>query len=158
MLTQAEADWLISIPKEVQGRRVRLPGPGSKVNIVVLGKEAGPTGRKERFYLDISRGRRERDTKFTLQLRGRHTIRLVRLDVGGGGHKNPPQSPNRTLHPLEGETIQPPQLHRYVEGFHDRWAEPAPPHFTNPSNLATTWVEFLAYCNIEGPVPQGGLI
>src|SRR3954468_24438924 len=72
--------------------------------------------RRERFVLDVERGRRKR-TRLKYQTRGREIIILARLEIDGPDHVNPPTSPHRP-----GERIPCPHVHLYVEGFEDRVA------------------------------------
>lgn len=158
MLIQTEADWLFAVPKEFDGARIYIPGPGGRTIMSARSIATNPNTRRERFYMDINRGRRATG-QYTLQLRCRHTTILVRIDVGGPGHPNPDNAPTGRLRPLQGIPIPPPHLHRYVEGFDDAWAEPLPQSFTNPNDLVVTWREFLSFCNISVvPNAQGGLL
>ena len=158
LLTQAEADWLMSMSKEIRRKRVRLPGAGRNVSIVVMSQQTGRTGRTERFYLDVNRGKRD-PRKYTLQLRCRHTVVLRRLDVESGPHKNPDKAPTRQLHALAGQRIESPQLHFYIEGHDDQWAKDASDIFINVDDMAATWTKFLGHCNVtNAPSPQGGLL
>ena len=61
----------------------------------------------------------------------------MRLDYGGAPHRNP-----------DGSEIGSPHLHRYREGYADKWAEPLPEvFFANREN--DQWLkDFMDYCNI----------
>ena len=63
------------------------------------------------------------------------------------------------LVPYNGQTIQCPHLHLYVEGYMDKWAIPAPANeFLNTKDLYQTLEDFFRYCNIiEPPIIQRGL-
>lgn len=96
------------------------------------------------------------------QERHRSIIVLVRLDINGRPHTNPEVTsvPISYLDLYNGQTIQCPHLHLYVEGFEDKWAIPAPPDkFPNASDLYTTLEDFFRYCNItEPPIIHRGLL
>src|SRR5271169_2461258 len=66
---------------------------------------------KEQFLLDIWRGTL-RLSKFRYQTRGRHVVVLVRLCIDGAPHTNP-----------DGTRLVGSHLHRYREGYDDRWAQ-----------------------------------
>ena len=145
MLSQAEADDLIAMDKYLvnPSQSIIFPFPG-QTEVLALESADG----RERFQLDLERGGHTQ--RWKLQLRNRSVYILVRLEVGGPGHSNPKKAPNRYLSRYEGQRIPTPHLQRYVEGFNDGWATPPPPAFTNIGDVATTWVEFLQYCNIVG--------
>ncbi|MFH1118037.1 MAG: hypothetical protein V1792_29300 [Pseudomonadota bacterium] len=84
VLTQAEADALIAMPKyRVDDRQWDYPGLGGKVIVPLVGEN-----KRESFWLDLSRGRIDL-SKGTYQNRARQTVILVRIDFGGGPHRNP---------------------------------------------------------------------
>ena len=151
MLSQAEADALINMPKQfdegiMKGTRmIELPVPGDTATFDLLSLDE-----RERFQLDIERGRRAKD-KWKIQLRYRGTEILTRLDIGGAAHSNPAKAPTRRLAQFEGMRIPCPHLQRYVEGFGDSWAVPLPPQFTNPDDVPLTWSQFLDYCKVTLP-------
>ena len=93
--------------------------------------------------------------------RYRGIIILVRLDIDGHPHTNPEVNdvPLLYLVPYNGQTIQCPHLHLYVEGYMDKWAIPAPANeFLNTKDLYQTLEDFFRYCNIiEPPIIQRGL-
>jgi hypothetical protein len=81
--------------------------------------------RKEFFLLDITRGRID-----------------VRKILVGPKHRNP-----------DGEEVVCPHIHRYKEGYGDKWAyeigtDEFKEVFTNPQDLFITIEEFMDYCNI----------
>ncbi len=129
---------------------LQLPKPGSTISIPLISKDG-----RERFLLDIERGRAN-SNKWKLQLRYRNVNILVRLDIGGAGHVNPPNAPNPSLSAYANKYIPTPHLQRYIEGFNDGWALPIPSVFTNLKDVGITWQEFLRYCNIEGAPPLQG--
>lgn len=143
MLGQQEADDLIAMDKQLVDprRMVQFPIPGSTEDIPLESLDG-----RERFQLDIECGRL--NDKWKLQLRYRSAYILVRLDIGGGGHRNPRNAPTGRLAQYEGKTINTPHLQRYVEGYDDQWAIPVPPEFTNPNDIDITWRQFLNYCHI----------
>jgi hypothetical protein len=87
------------------------------------------------------------------------SIILVRLDISGPPHKNPPDSPAPLdyLEPFIGNEIECPHLHIYVENFDDKWAIPIPKNkFSEPEKLEKTLNDFFNYCNVvESPIIQG---
>lgn len=132
-LRQDEADSLISMPKIRENEILwNFPGLGNKVAIPLVSEDL-----REKFLLDINRGRIEL-LKSTNQLRFHQSIILVRLDLGAQPHRNP-----------DGEIISGPHIHRYREGYGDKWAQPITNSiFTNPDNNWKTFREFMQYCNI----------
>ena len=149
MLSQAEADSLIAMEKKVDKgiTEIRFPIPGDTVTIPLTSFDG-----RERFLLDIQRGRRVA-SNWGLQLRYRGTEILVRVDIGGASHPNPPNAPSRNLSPYEGKRIPTPHLQRYVEGYGDTWAVPLPGQFTNPRDDALTLEQFLKYCCVADYPP-----
>ena len=105
---------------------------------------------RESFLLDVYKGR-IRLTKCTYQERYRDMCILVRLDVDGSPHPNPEVAsvPMPYLEPYNGQEIQCPHLHIYIEGFNDKWAIPAPiKEFPRTNSLCDTLDDFFCYCNI----------
>jgi len=142
-ITQAEADELIAMEKwSVDSQVWPFPTAGSSVNIPLTSTDG-----REDFSLDIYRGRISL-MKCTYQNRARHALILVRVDLDGGMHSNP-----------DGKTVPCPHMHRYREGYGDKWAEPLPMEiFPNVSDLFQTLDEFMGYCNVtRRPLVQGGL-
>lgn len=115
-LTQAEADALIAMTKHrVNDTEYDYPEAGGGVSVPLVSAD-----HREHFMLDVRRGRIDL-AKGTYQNRGRQVIILARLDFGGAPHRNP-----------DGEKIGSPHLHRYREGFGDKWAMPVPSeHFSD---------------------------
>jgi len=149
MLTQSEADALITLPKiKNSNDNYDFPLPGDFLNIPIISQDE-----QENFLIDISRGRILL-TKCTYQERYQTIFILIRLDLDGPPHTNPEVAnvPLPYLTPHNGQTIDCPHLHLYVEGFMDKWAIPAPnDEFPNTTNLYTTLQDFFRYCNVVEP-------
>jgi len=136
MITQQEADYLLSLTKVIENpKKLKFPQPGEQKEISVLSIDG-----KEKFILDINRATIKL-TKCTYQNRYRKDIVLLRLDLDGPSHTNPPE--------LGGETIDCPHLHIFKEGFGDKWAVHMPDEFTNDMDLITELFEFSDYCKIS---------
>ncbi|MDP3960870.1 MAG: hypothetical protein Q8Q26_12575 [Pseudorhodobacter sp.] len=135
-LTQAEADALFAIEKHrVDENRWRLPDTGGGIVVPLVSADEA-----EAFHLDISRGRINL-AKGKIQKRARTTVVLARIDFGGAPHRNP-----------DDEEIACPHLHRYREGYGDRWAFPISPDvFTQPTDHWQTLVDFMRFCNVTRP-------
>lgn len=143
MLTQAEADALISMRKTfADSEPVSLP-PGADRTRELIGE-----GTQERFLLDLWRGTL-RLSKLRFQTRGRKVIVLVRLDIDAAPHTNP-----------DGTKLNGTHIHLYREGYEDRWAIPLDPNdFRNTTDIRQTFQDFCQYCNIQSVPPfQTGLI
>lgn len=159
MLTQAEANVLISIEKKAaKKKKYYFPLPGKKLTIPIVSVDE-----KASFLIDINRGKISL-TKCTYQERYkkyRGIIPLIRLDIDGAPHHNPEVKnvPLILLHPYDGKTIPCPHLHLYVEGFMDKWAIPAPSDiFPQITDIYETLYDFFSYCNIiDPPVVERGL-
>jgi hypothetical protein len=96
--------------------------------------------KREQFLLDLSRGRIDL-LKVKMQNRARQVMVLARIDLSGAPHRNP-----------DDQEIRGPHLHVYREGFGDKWAVPlAADRFRNPSDVWTTFEDFLGFCNITRP-------
>jgi len=149
MLTQSEADDLFNIPKVKRSdESYGFPRPGEKLTIPITAQDE-----QEDFLIDVSRAR-IRLTKCTYQERYQQMVILVRLDLNGPPHTNLEVAsvPLPCLLPHNGQTIDCPHLHLYVEGFMDKWAIPAPnDEFPDTTNLYTTLQNFFHYCNIVEP-------
>ena len=98
MLTQSEADTLISLPKiKRSDDRYDFPLPGEILTIPLI------------------------------------------------------SNPLPYLVPYNGQTIDCPHLHLYVEGFMDKWAIPVPnDKFPDTADLYGTLQDFFQYCNVVG--------
>ena len=113
IIISQEADRLMLMPKaRLDNNAHDFPLPGEKV-IVNLQSTDG----RERFILDVSRGKIE-VRKATYQSRYHKVIILSRLDIIGAPHTNP-----------DGTMVECPHIHKYREGYGDKWAPP----FQNPS-------------------------
>lgn len=134
MLTQAEADALIAMSKWFVDRGpLPFPLPGEMQKWEVFSE-----GRRESFLVDVNRKGKIKLTKCTYQGRYRVVEILLRLDVDGPPHENP-----------DGTEVPTPHLHVYREGFGDKWAMPLPIQFTDTSDLAKTFGEFLKYFHVQ---------
>src|ERR1041385_1550451 len=112
-ISQAEADSLLHMAKEfVENDSIEF----STTQPMRFERALVSVDRRERFLLDVERGRRKR-TRLRYQTRGREVIILARLELDGSDHINPPNSPYRP-----GERIKCPHIHVYLEGFEDRVA------------------------------------
>jgi len=157
MLTQSEADALIALEKKrTSNNTYSFPYFGEILTIPIISIDG-----RESFLLDINRKGSIKLTRCTYQERYRGIIILVRLDIDGQPHTNPEVDivPLSYLSPYNGQTIQCPHLHLYVEGYMDKWAIPAPANeFPNTKDLYKTLEDFFRYCNIiEPPIIQRGL-
>ena len=86
-------------------------------------------------------------TKHTFQTRARKAVVLARLDLAGAPHRNP-----------DGEVFDCPHLHRYREGYGDKWAEPLPEMFAGIDDAVELLDRFMDYCRIVGkPIIERGL-
>jgi hypothetical protein len=142
-ITQGEADRLIEMEKHrVDDEKWSFPAPGERVAIPLTSSD-----KRENFMLDVTRAQ-IKFTKATYQNRARQAIILMRLDLDGPPHRNP-----------DGAEVPCPHLHRYREGYGDRWAEPAPTNiYIDTQNLFLTFEAFMNHCNItEPPKIQMGL-
>jgi hypothetical protein len=103
--------------------------------------------RRERFLLDLERGRRKR-TRLRYQTRGREVIVLARFEIDGPDHINPPTAPHRP-----GERIPCPHMHLYVEGFEDRVAfamtDVPELRVTDGNNGLALLEDFLRFCGVQ---------
>lgn len=129
-----------------------MPSPGEQRTFTIVPSSSTGNRRAERFYLDVTRGRRD-PGKYNLHLRVRNTEGLLRLCVGGTAHRNRSQPPREDVAPYAGISVSPPHLHVYIAGYYLDWVMPPPSQFSRPDSLETTWIEFLTYCNIE--LPEG---
>jgi len=135
-LTQAEADALIAMEKHCANSDPQESPTAGQSLIVPLHSP----DKKERFLLDISRGRIDL-SRGKYQNRARQVVVLVRLDFGGPPHRNP-----------DDEEIPCPHLHVYREGFGDKWAMCIPANrFPRIHDLWETLKDFMKFCNITKP-------
>lgn len=134
--SQAEADALFAMAKRRSDSAERnYPERGGALSAPVESIDG-----REKFRLDVRRGRIALG-KGSYQNRARATVILARLDFGGAPHRNP-----------DGRRIDSPHIHRYREGYGDKWAFPVPPErFRNLNDLWLTLGDFMAFCNIVDP-------
>lgn len=135
MLEQEEADYLLRVDKVYSNTKIVDLSPGSSTEYQLEDYDG-----IEYFFLDVSYSARNAN-KFRLQLRARRSTVLARLCTAKP-HTNP-----------DGIKVYSPHLHRYREGYEDRWAEPVTP-FEGPADALEYFCE-----NINLPIPdmQGGL-
>jgi hypothetical protein len=135
-IAQEEAERLIAMEKRaVDQKLLNFPGPGDRIVIPLVSAD-----KRESFLLDVSRFQIKL-TKATFQNRARVAIILYRLDIDGAPHRNP-----------DGQEIPCPHLHRYREGYGDKWADPAPiDRFPDTTDLFSTLNAFMKHCNIIEP-------
>ena len=133
VLTQSEAERLIALEKHTANREpIAYPNLGGSVRAELIADEG-----REAFFLDVRRGSVV-FSKTTNQLRARHSIILLRLDLGGAPHRNP-----------DGAEIPCPHLHVYRENFAVKWAFPVPEELSKDlSNFKVTLFDFMTYCRI----------
>ncbi len=135
-LTQVEADTLIALEKRrVDTQLWDYPDFGGAITIPLVS-----TDRREPFFLDLRRSRINL-AKGTYQNRTRQVVVLVRLDFGGGPHRNP-----------DDTRIGSPHLHLYREGYGDKWAVPVPSdRFSNLPDAWQTLQDSMQFCHIVDP-------
>ena len=142
-LTQEEADRLIAIGKSYLGNeKYQFPSNGELLEFPLVS-----TDQKEYFQLSVRSGRIDLQ-KVSSQLRVKKIHVLLRLDLGNKPHTNP-----------NGDKIEGSHLHRYYEGYGDRFAIPIPREiFTDPADSYITIQEFMNYCNIiHKPIISKGI-
>jgi len=132
-LTQKEADYLFDMEKIASDSDERVfPTMGMKIEVPLTSAD-----KKNQFVLDISRGTINLQ-KIKYQNRARQIITLVRLDLYGSPHRNP-----------DGSEISSCHLHKYKEGYGDKWAYLVPEDkFVHLDDQWTTLQDFMNYCNI----------
>ena len=140
-LSQSEADALLEMAK------CRVDETLYSFGAIRLEMHLKSVNSREDFILDIGRGRIDL-LKVKFQTRTKQVIILARVDIAGAPHKN-----------QDGTEIPTPHLHRYREGYHDKWAEPLDPvRFRHPDDQWATYLDFLQFCNVtEPPLVQQGL-
>jgi hypothetical protein len=133
MLSDERAEELLAmIKKLVETGRIDFPAAGGAKKLDAQSEDG-----RESFLMDINRKGTIRLTKCTFQERYQTIEILLRLDIDGPTHENP-----------VGTVVSCPHLHVYRDGA-DKWAIPLPAGFSDPSDLVTTFREFLAYCNVR---------
>ncbi len=135
-LAQTEANYLIALDKYAKDQKAwRYPSSGGKLSIPLRSQDW-----RETFLLDLRRARIDL-FKSTHQTRARKVYPLIRLDIGTNRHRNP-----------DGEWIGPIHIHRYREGYGDKWAEELPDGvFGDLEDPIRTLDDFMRYCNIIEP-------
>ena len=143
MLTQTEADSLIAMEKRFANPRTITMPAGIDETHDLLGKDL-----RERFLLDLWRGTL-RLSKLKFQTRGRKIFVLLRVDIDGAPHTNP-----------DGQKVGGTHIHRYREGYEDKWAETLDPaEFSNTSSIEQAYRDFCRICSIvEIPMFQPELL
>jgi hypothetical protein len=132
-ITSAEADFLFGLEKvAVNSDWWDFPLMGTKIEIPLVSLD-----KKERFFLDVSRGSIDLK-KIKYQNRARQVVILARLELSGPPHRNP-----------DDTEIPAPHIHRYKEGFGDKWAYPVPVEiFHNLDDQWETLQDFMTLCNV----------
>lgn len=135
-VSQSEADLLLAMKKGYFGQeRYDFPFGGRQIAIPVFSLD-----RRNEFSLDVCSKRLDL-SKYTFMNRTRKTIVLARVDLlQSARHFNP-----------DGRVIEGPHIHRYREGFGDKWAEPLPREFGDASNPFSVLERFMEYCHIVAP-------
>lgn len=131
MLNQAEADAYIAESKYFPLPTAVPVAPGVNASYQLVGSASGTA-----FQLDVWRGS-IRLTRVKLQNRVKTSTVLVRID--DARHTNP-----------DGTQMEGFHIHRYREGFDDKWAEPLnEDDFGDTSDVENLFRAFCAYCNID---------
>jgi hypothetical protein len=134
MLDQTTANALLALDKLLADTSpIDFPMPGMALELAVKSQDD-----REAFLIDINRRGRIKISKCTYQERYSVIEILLRLDIDGPTHENP-----------DGTEVPCPHLHIYREGYGDKWAQPIPASFTDPSSLSLTLREFLQYCRVQ---------
>jgi hypothetical protein len=129
-LTQSEADTLLKLEKHYrENNQLVFPTYGGKLSIPLFSDD-----NREEFIINVQRSEIKL-TKNTLLTRTRKTIVLARIDIDGPPHRNP-----------DGEEIPCPHFHLYRAGYNDKWAEPLPGFFKNPTDTFETLNDFMDFC------------
>ncbi len=121
-ITQHDADFFFGMEKfREEEKEYEFPSSGGKLIIPFIS-----ANKHESFLFDIYRGS-IKISKVTFQNRVRKAYILRRLDIDSSSHLNPEVDtvPLSILEPFNGQEIQAPHLHLYVEGFGEKWAVPA---------------------------------
>ncbi len=137
MLTQEKADALMAMRKKlVESATIEFPFAGEAKQFEAMSEDG-----QEAFVFDVNRKGKIKVSKCTYQERYAVVEILVRLDIDGPPHENP-----------DGTLVPCPHLHIYREGFGTKWAQSLPVGvFSNTGELATTFLDFLGYCNVQKP-------
>ena len=113
LLSQAEADRLLQLPKEFDPSHDLIEFRRSAFRERY---DLFESNGRERFLLDLERSQ-IRTATLKFQTRARTVFILARLDINGTAHRNPQRAPHRPGQRLGGTHI-----HLYSEGFGDRVA------------------------------------
>lgn len=135
-LSQEIVEELISCIKNLLHSEdiIYLPSLGTSKEL-----EAISTINSYKYIIDINRKGSINISKCTYQLRYNKNIPLIRIDLGGPPHKNP-----------NGEKIECPHIHLYVEGYQLKWAYPLESILSYDTNsLIETLISFLEYIHIN---------
>lgn len=139
-MTQAEADGLITVLKHIVSLLYfEMPSLGQSKIIDLV----SAFNRKDAFIVDVNRPSKIKASRFSLQLRYRKDVILLRLEFDGPPHKNP-----------DDEIIPCPHIHIWKENGganHTGWAYPIPVMFSKPDDFIKTLKEFLNYCSVVNP-------
>ena len=143
-LSQAEADYLLSLAKEFTESDPLIFPNTQPLN---YNRPLRSVDRREEFVLTVERGNRNR-ARLKYQTRGRSVIVLARIEFNGRAHRNPPDSPYRP-----DERMDCPHIHIYREGFDDRIAYDVAdiPQLVlrDPGNGLYCLEDFLRFCNVQ---------
>ncbi|CAN5130849.1 hypothetical protein BH23CHL1_BH23CHL1_11520 [soil metagenome] len=140
-ILQSEAEQFIAaVKRPASGKAVTFPRPGQLLEIDLASDVV--TGN---FVIHVNRKMKQFD-RYSIALRYRTTITLIRLDVGGGPHQNPDKT-----------KVPAPHLHWYSEKYGDRVAYAVPTaRFQDLTDPYQTLVDFFTLCNVvEQPEVQG---
>lgn len=133
-ITQAEADYLIGLPKRFVTNDPLELGPALKIKRELVSADG-----RERFLLDVWCSGVWLG-KYTFQNRVRVIVILVRVDVGDTlEHTNP-----------DGVQVSGSHIHIYREGYDDKFAFPLNKYpFGDPADMVRTFEDFASLCHIE---------
>lgn len=138
-ITQAEADYLIALPKLfVENDPLEIGTPDETIK-----RELVSPDKRERFLLDVwSSGARL--GKYTFQNRSRTIIILIRVDVGDTlEHTNP-----------DGTRVSGSHIHFYKEGYDEKFAFPLGEYaFRDAKDIVRTFEDFANQCHIQNVPP-----
>ena len=130
-LTQAEANALIKMKKNLLNNAIKWPVMGGEIEVLLQSQN-----KNEDFVLNYWRG------SINLSKRNHHlrkqTIGLVRLDIGHP-HRNP-----------DGKEVGLKHLHLYREGYNNlQWAYEIPEtDFSNLNDISKTIEDFLKFIHV----------
>lgn len=133
-MTNEEYEILMKYDKTfIDNSIIKIPNLGKKISRILKSEESS-----DEFILNIDRGRIELEKIKYLSRHSTTNTILLRLDTHGPRHINP-----------DGEFIPTPHLHRYVEGYGDKWTEPLDKnYFGDITDLADLLKKFLELLNV----------